>query len=893
MKLVRQSRLEFREGTSDKVYEVDLCEAGEGEFLVNFRYGRRGSTLKDGTKTVYPVTRSQAESVFEKLVTEKTKKGYHVAGEEGLPTPAPSSEPTPAPESNDPRRLIIRLRLATAARDRAAVPKTWKLSRILWRAGLWKMSETADDIATLAPQLNDEMDCWSAAWALGRCGEAKHAAALGLLAERAPLHPGLFNILPEADFALSLALSEEVNLPPALVELWQSARDDWEGANEARKLFHEACEKNLRAKTLTESQQRELIFRTLESPWWREQVYHLLRSLPIQEGTAAFFRQALKSAEFRLDAELYGQVMRRYESTRGAPVAYYHPVGYKSPAASNLTLKYFRRRGMYFLKWAGESGDPALFIPAATGLLAAFDDDMAEAHAREESRYVWDPEASRSTVIRYTYPQFASCLSFLWTLRGGAEAIELNARKSGWLYRKGQSGEPNSREEAFPELWNQAPDAIIHLLRASRATLVQEFALRVWHANPDFIEEADNAVILDLLSSWFMPTCRLGFAIAREKWNPEKPDTGLLVAMLSADLPEARTLACEWLRSLPNEWFDQMDFLSAVAFLPFEDGRTATRDIVRRLSISAETKQAVVAKIVSGLLALDADDASAGPAVDWLWQLAPAETAALSDDPVLDLARHPGEAHQLLAVRILLERTDMSSLSNELLLSATLSDHAAVRQQGMALLAKLSDRELALRTETLAACAVSKHPELREGATPLLKRVSQVDPAASRDLVTQWYPLLFRAESFEGLHASLYETLTTSFEEELEVIPKGEYPRMLESAHGHGQMLGFVLLKREVSHPSQEELAEWSNHSLVALREWARERFDTSELRREPRAALQLLESPFSDTREWAFHFCREELQDGDWTPESLVAVCDSTHPEVRDFGREQVTQPL
>ena len=673
--------------------------------------------------------------------------------------------------------------------------------------------------------------------------------------------------------------------------MWDSARDDWEGANEARKLFHEACEKNLRAKTLTESQQRELIFRSLESLWWREQVYHLLRSLPIQEGTAAFFRQALKSAEFRLDAELYGQVMRRYESTRGAPLAYYHPVGYKSPAASNLTLKYFRRRGMYFLKWAGESGDPALFIPAATGLLAAFDDDMAESHAREERRYVWDPEASRSTVIRYLYPQFASCLSFLWVLRGGAEAVELNARKSGWLHRKGQSGAPNSREEAFPELWNQAPDAIIHLLRASRATLVQEFALRVWNANPDFIEEADSAVVLDLLSSWFMPTCRLGFAIAREKWNPEKPDTGLLLAMLSADLPEARTLGCEWLRSLPNEWFDQMEFLSAVAFLPFEEGRAATRDIIRRFSISAETKQAVVAKIVSGLLALDSEDEFAGPAVDWLWSLAPEETAAMPDGPVLDLMRHPAESNQLLAVRVLLERTDMDTLSNELLLSATLSDHAAVRKQGMALLAKLSDRELALRTETLAACAVSKHPELREGATPLLTRVSAVDPAASRDLVTQWYPLLFRAESFEGLHASLYETLTTSFEKELEVIPKGEYPRMLESAHGHGQMLGFVLLKREVSNPSQDELTEWSNHSLVSLREWARERFDTSELRREPRAALRLLESPYSDTREWAFHFCREELQDGDWTPESLVAVCDSTYAEVRDFGREQVTR--
>jgi hypothetical protein len=45
MKLVKQSSLEYREGSSDKVYEVDLCELEPGSFTVNFRYGRRGTAL--------------------------------------------------------------------------------------------------------------------------------------------------------------------------------------------------------------------------------------------------------------------------------------------------------------------------------------------------------------------------------------------------------------------------------------------------------------------------------------------------------------------------------------------------------------------------------------------------------------------------------------------------------------------------------------------------------------------------------------------------------------------------------------------------------------------------------------------------------------------------------
>ncbi|HZU97847.1 MAG TPA: hypothetical protein VFF73_14190, partial [Planctomycetota bacterium] len=68
MKLVRQASLAYQGGTSDKVYEVDLCEVGPDRFVVNFRYGRRGSNLRDGTKTTTPVSRAEAEKVFDRLV---------------------------------------------------------------------------------------------------------------------------------------------------------------------------------------------------------------------------------------------------------------------------------------------------------------------------------------------------------------------------------------------------------------------------------------------------------------------------------------------------------------------------------------------------------------------------------------------------------------------------------------------------------------------------------------------------------------------------------------------------------------------------------------------------------------------------------------------------------
>jgi len=75
--------LYYREGSSDKVYQCGIEPAGE-RFVVNFAYGRRGSTLNAGTKTNVPVDYPDARRIFDKLVREKTAKGY-TPGPDGTP----------------------------------------------------------------------------------------------------------------------------------------------------------------------------------------------------------------------------------------------------------------------------------------------------------------------------------------------------------------------------------------------------------------------------------------------------------------------------------------------------------------------------------------------------------------------------------------------------------------------------------------------------------------------------------------------------------------------------------------------------------------------------------------------------------------------------------------
>lgn len=75
--------LYYRQGSSDKVYQASI-EPQDGGHVVNFAYGRRGQTLNTGTKMRTPVDYAVAKAIYDKLVKEKTAKGYTVA-EDGTP----------------------------------------------------------------------------------------------------------------------------------------------------------------------------------------------------------------------------------------------------------------------------------------------------------------------------------------------------------------------------------------------------------------------------------------------------------------------------------------------------------------------------------------------------------------------------------------------------------------------------------------------------------------------------------------------------------------------------------------------------------------------------------------------------------------------------------------
>jgi bifunctional non-homologous end joining protein LigD len=69
--------LYFQQGSSDKVYHLQL-ESVEGHWSVNAQWGRRGSALQSDTK-VSSVAYEEAKRAYDRIIREKTGKGYRIA----------------------------------------------------------------------------------------------------------------------------------------------------------------------------------------------------------------------------------------------------------------------------------------------------------------------------------------------------------------------------------------------------------------------------------------------------------------------------------------------------------------------------------------------------------------------------------------------------------------------------------------------------------------------------------------------------------------------------------------------------------------------------------------------------------------------------------------------
>lgn len=915
MKLVKTTTLVFAEGRTEKIYSVDLCEVGAGQFVVNFRYGKRGTPLKDGSKTVVPVGRAEAERVFDKLVQQQLEKGYLP---EGAPRPAPPIAAPPAPPpaagaspaapratgelANAAQKARILERLAATGGDRRWFKrenheKTWNLERAIWRAGELRIREAEPHLLRLigtAP-ISAEVAAggrglrdYCIAWALGRLGGPASMEPLTKL-YRDPNAPG--HVQRIATLAL-LALSDDASkrefaeymvsaLPPPLQP---AAR------GQSPEAFTAALRDHL-ASSGPDSWGAVDVAYVIDTPTVRPAVIAELASVPFTKPYFYFVRHIFKAAEYKRDAVVFGLLAHRIETTRanfshrnwayrGGRVQG-DPEGY-----GGQTRRYLRHRVWRTLRRAGEAGDLD-YVKLAVGILLAFDDDDADEpiDGGSGARYdVWAPYVAFNHILFEHSPRFGPSPS-----------------RNTWRVKRGEIGQPspNVREEAFPKLWEARPEGLMHLLAESNCAPVHDFAAKAIRAVPAFLAQLDVDDVIVLLGRAYEVTARLGLELAEQRYDPNAPNLALLLGMARAVYQPARARAFQWLDEQRTKVLADSSLVAALVLAPHADTRDFARRLLRSTALRPELGAALVARVVSAMLALGAtpeDDARARDATQTLVVTLAPHLATIGSAVVKDLLAHPLSGVQELGAELLLRAAaaagagSVPSIPDDVMVQILHSEHENVRAVGLRLLAELPDAVLAKMELLLARLSTDKNADLRNASRPIVARVAMAFPSSGETIARALVEALLRRKLPEGAASHVLRVLRDDLMELIAQLPTDDVWRLLQSSSPQAQELGGLLLQRvDPAKLELHQIVKLASHDILSVRQAAWAFYDKSEprIRAEMADASRILDAKWEDSRSFAFGFFRDRLGADAFNADVIVTILDSVRPDVQAFGRE------
>lgn len=868
MRVIEQARLWFREGTSDKVYEIDLVEVAPGQHVVNFRYGRRGGALKDGTKTPLPLSLDKARGVYQKLVDDKLAGGYQtgpVTAASPAPQPAPAVGGSPyrtAPQAPSiAQRLIAKLRQGA----RSAEP----LGPVMWRVADMDLVDAEPIVLELLGSAFTPKELKPEAWkhllvaALARMGTSAAIDPLGTLIadQRTPRH--LVDVARLAIARIDSQRAKDVavqRLGAPFAQLYQAG--DSAGLTRA---VEEAL-------TVDPNKARTPIVTlyTLNDAVARPAVMAAGRVARLSNAEASIVRTLFRLAEIRRDGELYALLARRIDAHR----SHTRPFGPR-------TREYIRRRVARVLRRLGNVGSPD-YVRMAAAILLGYDDEDAV-------------EPKRGT-FNHTYDRYAPFHAFNQILFTASPRYEkAHHEKSVWRckgrYRPGDPP-PVQREEAFPALWDRAPDLLWDLIPKSGATPVLEFATRALRANSAYCGALRDEQLATVLAQGHAIAQRFAFDIARTRALTITLARGALLS----DLTEAHNWVISWIDANPDAAIADPDMLAMIVTGKTQGVREAALRLTRSRTISDEVARSASVRAIAILMALadaPANAERASGAVATLLRLFEAQLREISADVLRDMLRHPLAAVGELAGELVLRHAHRDTLPIDLIETMLGSKFATVRTLGGRILA-LTPPEIAKDdVEALVLFATSGNAELRETTRTLIGEVAKRFPDVGRTLAGKLIDGLLKTQP-PGAPAHVVTLLKAELAGVLPHVPAPTILRLIGALSPHARDAGGLLLHQlGPDDVGLDDIARLANHETLAVRQgaWALARLSVPRYRLAPVALAKLVDTQWDDTRQFAVGFIRDEVGGDKLSADAIITICDSIRPEVQDLGKALLHQ--
>ncbi|MGF1768873.1 hypothetical protein L4D06_15995 [Enterovibrio makurazakiensis] len=900
MRLIKTSRLSFQEGKSDKVYDVDLVDTtntNENErYLVNFRYGRRGASLREGTKTPVPVTLEKAEKLFASVVVSKTNKGYVDA------VSSPSQPSKRVSTSGSSASLLDRIRHEKNADARA---------RQIWRLPPERNPEAAALIVTLLGQ-KDDLHEYTLLWSLGRVGNEENIDSV------TPYLTHANNTLASLAVEVVLALTPEQARKSAFESLRTHQEDiTADTLKNAVEQFNNTDTRRATSYPIGTLLKAAYLQARVDADM-HQTLLQLLPSLPFVPGAFHGMRYMLKMSEFRTDAAVLAALNVRLEQskphfTREWDVLYneHGRLNVEEELASSTarlahsqkTHRYFVARYARVLKHLGITQN-AHFIALAESTLLQYSGEQAK-RARSTPHYRWDDNWRRQLIATHHYDEFAHCSSLNTLLRANNPAYSKN-RRGIWRFDPDVSFE--GRGEAFPELWDNAPDSLLRIASDTECEPISDFAIRALEDNTEFLETLSLDAVLTLFTKPFKRSQDFASERLKHLLANQTVTNDILVTLFDSGLAAPASLGL----TLLGQKRDFNDFLVALSHALCIDPSTqlaSHTNVVAWLNTPEQKakftfvdKTELLTTVIS--VTSKKDFASKDHAIqvfDWLMtQCHDVLTKTYRDLSTIDALILSTSPRLSLFGCKLLDAMPIAyhQMSDAVLETIRASDDQDIHAFNLALLKKLDSDELASKLDFLLEMLTKSSDTDQRAILSVLEQTMQgasynVSHAENQKAIFKHIVALLHGHKLDdALQHTLSDFLRVHGADRLREDSEALW--LLATARSEVvHTLASEQFDKQVSHDafSADKWLALLNSPTLSLRESARAYFDDTPeaLIVQMDSIVPIMESEWPDTQAFAFTFCRETLSRDRWTPDQIVAVCDSVVEPVQRFGRELV----
>ncbi len=891
MKLLKQKKLYFSEGKSDKVYEVDLCESSTDLFIVNFRYGRRGATLREGTKTVFPVSYEEALKVYDKLIASKEKKGYSESGVVAR-KPIPKKETIPVNAIRE-ETILTYLKEATLG----TYARNWKVSRIILRALHLNITSAVTYISHFITS-NDEFEQYAAIYALS---EFEDTSAINTI----------FSVFTKIGFenkvgriAAAYLLKHGNAIHQATIK--EAAQQKMPKAFDSKTEFSNKIAIYFLNETAIDAAALYYAYiYAYNDKHLSTQLYNFIQQVPLKINTFKSIRYIYRAAEMLLDIPFLSLVSKRIAISKPGYTSDYvylnntyiaveeeKKKANPSIAFSRKTKEYFNKINYKFV-YELSTSDETNYIRYATELLCSLDDTIDNSKENLQYFYTYNYDEGSYAIEKRYFPKYHNFTALMYIVYGGS--TRLQQTKTKWYSTEEIDVTTLPREEVLPQLWDTRSQEVLHILTHAKSDVAIHFSLRIIKDNPQFLENIPNTLLAKLVSHYHPNVLEIVLNVLERKYKSVQPEETIIISLVKSQNKRAIQLALDWIKKYESNYFSTSDFLVELLLTNQENVLLYLQEIYSKkltynLALTIEPLEPLfeTPPIYSFQFLLSVNQLIGETYFGKL-------LSNVSEEKIRFLANSNSVTNRLFAANLSKHNTlAVYQLFRDSLDNYINSEEEILRKVGIELLAHFPDEYLIENHQQISAYCFSEYPEVREAIQPSIERLLILDKNFKEKLQSRLLYTITEAESYEGLHQDSYTMLTTFYGKDIPLINQKDIISLILSNYEFAQKLGTPLFKERINLEDLtiKQIVEIANSNVLEIRELLHNYFilNNRKINAELEEALHIFNSDWQDVIQWSCDFFEKYIEPKNWTIDILLYLCDHTKKEVQAFGRKMIT---